>query len=891
MLSDILIRLRALFRRDAVEGELDDELRFHFEQQIEKYVAAGLPREKARRRARLEFGGAEQIKEECRDARGVSFLETLAQDVRYGFRMLRKSPGFTAVAVLTLALAIGANTALFSIINGVLLNPLPYPHPEQLVTLHESKPNFPTGSISYPNFRDWQKENHTFSDMAISRRNSFSLTGKGEAERVQAEFISSDFFKVLGVKPLIGRTFAPGEDEIGAAAPIALISAGFWKEKLGSAPDVLGQSITLDGTSYTIVGVIPAEFDLLTNAFRASQIYVPIGQWTNPWLDHRTAGLAIHGVGRLKPGVTLAQARADMNTITASLAAAYPDVDKGIGATVIPIRDEMVGGVRFFLLVLLGAVGFVLLIACVNVANLLLARSASRTREFAIRAALGAGSRRLVRQLLTESVLLAFFGAVLGLLVAQWGTRAALGLLPSALPRAAEIHLDSRVLIFTVAVSFFAGILFGLAPALKIARSDLQNRLKEGGRGVSASRQGTQTILVLVEVAMTLVLLVGAGLMIRSLTALWRVDPGFRADNVLTFGLTLPTSTFHANADTVRAALRQSDEAMESAPGVQAVSLSWGAFPMSGDDEELFWNAGQPKPTSEDDMNWALSYVVEPDYLRVMGISLERGRFFTAADDQHAPDVAVIDEVFARKFFANENPIGKRLRTMQHEGEVEIVGVVSHVNQWGLDSDSTNSLRAQMYTPYMQLAEDAIQLAASGTSVAIRYSGSANPVFDSVRHTLQQANSENIVYSAQTMNEVIADSLAARRFSMEILGVFAALALLLSSVGIYGVISYGVGQRTQEIGIRLALGAQRGDVLRLVLGQAARMTLIGVAIGLGAAFGLTRLMNTMLFGVSATDPLTFGGVALLLALVALAAAYIPARRATRVDPMVALRYE
>jgi len=330
---------------------------------------------------------------------------------------------------------------------------------------------------------------------------------------------------------------------------------------------------------------------------------------------------------------------------------------------------------------------------------------------------------------------------------------------------------------------------------------------------------------------------------------------------------------------------------MESVPGVQAVSLSWGAFPMSGDDEELFWNAGQPKPTSEEGMSWALSYVVEPDYLRVMGISLERGRFFTAADDQHAPNVAVIDDVFARKFFPDENPIGKRLRTMQHEGEVEIVGVVSHVNQWGLDSDSTNSLRAQMYTPYMQLADDAIQLAAPGTSVAIRYNGSATPVFDSVRRTLQQVNSENIVYSAQTMNEVIADSLAARRFSMEILGVFAALALLLSSIGIYGVISYGAGQRTQEIGIRLALGAQRSDVLRLVLGHAARVTLIGVAIGLGAAFGLTRLMKTMLFGVSATDPLTFGGVALLLALVALAAAYIPARRATRVDPLVALRYE
>ncbi len=587
-----------LFSRRRLYGDLSAEIEEHLSEKIDELVAGGMSREEATETARREFGNVTLLEERSREVWQWPAMEGFFFDVRFALRVLRKSPGFTAVAVLTLALGIGANTALFSVVNGVLLNPLPYPHPEQLVTLHASKPNFATGSISYPNFRDWQKQNHTFSAMAITRGTSFSLTGRGEAERAQAEFISSDFFKVLGVQPLMGRTFSPGEDEIGGA-PIVLISEGFWKQKFGSAPGVIGQSINLDGKTYTIVGVIPAEFDLLTRTFRASQIYVPIGQWANPWLDHRTAGLGIHGIGRLKPGLTLAQARADMDAITAGLAAAYPDVNKGTGATLVRIDDDMVGDVRFFLLVLLGAVGFVLLIACVNVANLLLARSTARSREFAIRAALGAGYRRLVRQLLTESLLLAFFGASLGLLVARWSTRAALGLLPSALPRAAGIRLDSRVLLFTIAISLFAGILFGLAPALKIARSNLQDRLKEGGHGTSASRQGMQTTLVLVEVAMTLVLLVGAGLMIRSLSALWRVDPGFRADNVLTFGLTLPTSLFHANADTIRAALHQADEAMESVPGVEAASLSWGAFPMSGDDEDLFWFAGQPKPTSE----------------------------------------------------------------------------------------------------------------------------------------------------------------------------------------------------------------------------------------------------------------------------------------------------
>jgi predicted permease len=472
-------------RRGNWERELGDELRFHVEQQTAANVAAGMPREEARRQAMLQFGGAEAVKEDCREQRSGFWLETLWSDMRYGVRMMARAPGFTIVAILTLALGIGANTAIFSVVNGVLLNPLPFPQPEQLVTLSESKPNFATGSISYLNFRDWQRNNHTFSAMAISRPISFSLTGSGEAEQLRANLLSSDYFSLLSVKPVIGRLFAPGEDEVGAA-PIVLISAGLWKRKFGSSPEVLGRTITLDGSGFTIVGVIPADFDLLIPDFRNSDVYMPIGQWKNNFLLNRGAGLGIHGIGRLKPGVSIEQARADMDEVTRNLIATYPDTDKGIGAVVFPFKQAMLGEVRPLLLLLLGAVCFVLLIACVNVANLLLARSTARTREFAIRAALGAPRGRLIRQLLTESILLGIAGGGLGLLLAVWATRVALQHLPITLPRAASIGLDARVLIFTIAISVGVGIIFGLAPALKSLKPVLQVTLNESGRGEAA---------------------------------------------------------------------------------------------------------------------------------------------------------------------------------------------------------------------------------------------------------------------------------------------------------------------------------------------------------------------------------------------------------------------
>ncbi|MGA3323125.1 MAG: ABC transporter permease [Terriglobia bacterium] len=818
-------------------------------------------------------------------------MSTLLQDLKYGLRMLGKNPGFTAVAVLTLALGIGANTAIFSVVNGVLLNPLPYPEPNQLVTLHESKPNFPTGSISYPNFLEWQKDNHTFSSMAVARGYGFTLTGAGEAERVRAEFVSSDFFHSLGVKPLIGRTFAPGEDGFGAA-PIALISAGFWQRKFGSARDILGKALILDGRSYTIVGVIPASFDLLLKSFSPKEVYVPIGQWGHQGLKVREAGLGIHGIGRLKPGVTLQQARADMDGVTRNLAAAYPDADKGISAGILPLREDMVSDIQPILLVLLAAVGFVLLIACVNVANLLRARSAGRRREFAVRVALGASPRHIIRQLLTESVLLALAGGGLGTVLAACGTQAALKVLPATLPRAAEIGIDAHVLIFTVAASVLAGILFGLAPALKISKPNLQETLKEAGRGTSGAHYRTQGVFVVIEMATALVLLIGAGLMTRTLTRLWGVNPGFDPNNVLTFGLSLPPAMKKASPDAIRAAFREFDAKLGSTPGVQAVSLSWGAIPMYTEDDEQFWIEGQPKPPSPNDMNWALEYTVEPDYLQVMRIPLKRGRFFIPQDNEHSPAVAVIDDVCARKYFPNENPIGKHIH-LHNNGDqpAEIVGVVGHVKQWGLDSDDTQSLRAQLYHSFMQLDDGAMALSVPGTGVLVRSEGTADALFASIRHTNQMMNNEQAIYGPQTMDEVIAGSLATRQFSMILLASFALVALVLASVGIYGVLAYLVGQRTHEIGIRMALGAGRYDVLRLVVGQGAMMALLGVALGLAAAMGLTRLMSDMLYGVSATDPLTFIAVAILLIFVALAACYIPARRATKVDPMVALRYE
>lgn len=813
-------------------------------------------------------------------------MDSFLQDLRYAFRMFAKSPGFAAIAILTLAVGIGANTALFSVVNGVLLNPLAYPHSGQLVAVYGTTPGVDVGRITYLNFLDWQRDTQTLSSMAMYRNRDLNYVGTGEAQRVTGYMISADFFSTLGVAPILGRTFRADDDHVGAA-PVVILGGGFWKRAFGSSLGIIGKTITLNATSYEIVGVTPPDF---TFYGRDRDVYTPIGQWNDKSFRDRRIDLSAHAIGRLKPDVTLAQAKSDMDRIAENLAVAFPEADKNVGIDLVSMKEDIVGNVQPFLIVLLAAVGFLLLISCANVANLLLARAMGRSHEFAIRAALGANHVRVIRQLLTESILLAGVGGALGLLLAICSTKVILASLPGALPRANEVSLDSHVLFFTLALSLFAGIIFGLAPALKTSRVDLHEILKESGRNSSGARHKLQGVFVVVEVAMALILLVGAGLMLRSLTALWRVDPGFNPSHAITFALSLPANSATTSAET-RARLRHFDEKMYNIAGVQAVSVTLGSRPMIHNSSEPFWIEGQPKPANLQDMAQSMFYLVESGFQPAMGVTLERGRFISPQDDEHSPVVVDIDDIFARTYFPNENPVGKHIHLAGFNVEAEIVGVVGHIKQWGLDTDAKSAIEAQFDYPFMQLPEKLMPLAADSVAVVLRTEGDPTEVMASVRRAVNEIDSREVIYNVQTLNEVVSNSFAARRLSMILLGIFAALALMLACVGIYGVISYLVGQRTHEIGVRVALGAQRKDVMRLIIGNGAKMALIGVAIGIVAALGLTRLMSNQLFGVSPHDPLTFATVAVLLVLVAVAACYIPARRAMRVDPMVALRHD
>jgi predicted permease len=884
--KSVVLRLRALFFRRRMDEELEEELRFHIEMQARKNRRCLDPAE-ASRQARLQFGSVVRATEECHEVRGVSSIEILAKDLRFGLRLLWKSQGFTLVALLTFALGIGANTVIFSIVNTVLLRPLPFPEPDRLVAIYTYVASDGNQSFSYPDFLDWQRENRSFAYLATYRPTDFTLTGTAQTEHVQGERISAEFFDSLGVKLRLGRTFRLDEDRSGAT-PVALVSEGLWRRRYGAQGAILGQTVALDGVAYTIVGVVPANFHFSGKEFVAGDVYIPIGQ-SNDWALWKRQFTYNYGIGRLKPGVTLQRAREDMDAVALRLAERYPETNKNAGVALAPLKQDITGESAIALYVLLGAVGFVLLIACVNIANLLLARSTARMREFAVRAALGASRSRCICQLLSESVLLSVIGGLLGLGLAVWGSAGALSLLPQKLPRANEIGLDARVLLFTLGTSLVAGVLFGLAPALRISQQDLQGTLKEGGRGLSGTRHRLQSVFIVAEMALALVLLTGAGLMIRTLMELRSVDPGFNPRNVLNFEVTLPPSFATKPAEAVREQVRQITANLESLPGVEAASHVDAPLPMQGNDTVSFWLEGEPKPPSENDMHSATDLGVEPNYLKALQIPLKRGRFISENDTMHSPSVVVIDELLARKYFPNADPVGKHLSISAFNTQCEIVGVVGHAKQFGLTEEGKDG-EPQLYYASMQVPDKFIFFWTYAGFV-VRTKGEPLAMVAAIRAMLEKMNSQQNIYGVLTLERIVSDSVALQRFAMILLGIFAVLALVLASIGIYGVISYVVGQRTHEIGLRVTLGAQRGDVFRLVVGQGAAMALLGVLIGTAAALGLTRLLAKMLFGVSAHDPLTFIGVAILLTAVALAACYIPAQRAMHVDPVLALRHE
>jgi predicted permease len=872
--------VRRLDRRRA-EDELAEEIRTHLELEIEQNVEAGMSPEEARYAALRAFGNVGLSKEDSRTVWGFRSLEMLWQDLRYGVRMLAKSPGFTAVAIVALALGIGANSAIFSVVNTVLLRPLPYKDPDRLMTVWEegTLQGFPVNVTSAANYFDWRDQNRVFDGMAVIGRVSLNLTGAGEPERIDGRRVSANVFPLLGVEPQLGRAFLPGEDSPGAGR-VVILSHGLWQRRFGGRPDVTGQPLTLNGETYEVVGVMPPHFQFPS---RDDQLWVPVAFTPQQAADRGNNSFEV--IARLKPGVTREQAESEMDTITARLQQQYPDAVKSKGSVIIPLHEELVGDIKPALLILLGAVGFVLLIACANVANLLLARAAVRQKEIAVRLALGAGRRRLIRQFLTESVLLAALGGAVGLLLALWGVNLLKAFIPKNISQVTAVAVDANVLAFTTGVSLLTGLIFGLAPALQASRFNLNETLKEGGRDSAAGRRGNRLrgLLVVAEVAVSLVLLIGAGLLINSFLRLRSVDPGFRADNLLTMRIALPRLKYpdHPRRTAFYGELLSRVAAV---PGVRSAAVAnWIPLTMQGDTFGISIE-GRPDPGAQE-MPDVVTRVVSFGYFDTMGIELLRGRSFDARQDRaDSAPVAIISETMARRLWPGEDPLGKRIRPGGADPDEEwitVVGVAEDVRQFELTAEP----RLQMYLPHAQPSFFVPGHLVVSTEVEPMSLAAA------VREAVWAIDKDQPVSDIRPMEEIFSESIARQRFSMLLLAVFAGVAMLLGAVGIYGVVSYSVTQRSHEIGVRMALGARSSNVLRLVVGQGLKLALIGVAAGLAAAFVLTRLMESLLFGISATDPATFVAIPVVLVAAATLASYIPARRATKIDPIIALRYE
>ena len=876
------------------ENEIVEELSQHLEDQYEQSLSRGASEEEAHQAALRGLTENDLLARELKRVERrvqqdtvivgnetANLLGDLGQDLRYGLRMLARNPGFTIVAVIALALGIGANSAIFSVVNTVLLRPLPYKNPERLVMVWEenSKQGFPHDTPAAANYVDWRDQNHVFESIAAMTDGIFNLTGVGDPERIDGQRVSASLFPLLGVEPQLGRAFRPEEDKPGANQ-VVMISYGLWQRRFGADPGIIGKPINLNSKSFTVVGVMPRTFQFPT---RNDQLWIPIA------FDAKEAGNRgahyLKVIARIKPGTTLEQAQAEMTTIAARLEQQYPETNTSIGAVVTPLHEYVVGKIKPALLVLLGAVAFVLLIACANVANLLLARAAVRQKEIALRLALGASRARLIRQFLTESVLLASLGGAVGLLLSLAGLNVLKSFIPPDISQAQNISIDGKVLIFTLLVSLVTGLIFGIAPALQAAHFNLNDTLKEGGRDSAAGSRGARIrgLLVIGEVAVSFILLIGAGLLINSFLRLRNVDPGFRAEKVLTMTIALPEVKY---PDRKRRAPFYDEliRRVENLPGVTSAAVVTDVPLTNSGDSVGVSIEGRADP-APDRVPIVITRMISLHYFKAMSIPLLKGRELSEGDKTDSPPVAVISETTARLFWPGEDSLGKRIKVGTGPNNdnqwLTVVGVVKDVRQYELGIEP----QPQMYLPHAQ------NEFFNPRALVVRTNVNPLSLAATVRRTVWEIDKDQPVSDISSMEQVVSESVARQRFSMLLLAIFAGLALVLAAVGIYGVMSYGVAQRTREIGIRMALGAQRSDVLKLTVGQGLRLVSVGVLIGLAAAFVLTRVMASLLFGVSPTDSMTFITISVVLISVAALASYIPALRATKVDPMFALRYQ